>query len=88
MQKVKSALSESENYLERKITEVRMSRLVGEVIWVLGSCLSFAGLFLKILFLMILGSSMLFVVLYLSVHYELKRVDYVSILERVSHQNG
>jgi len=81
-------LSEFENYHARKITEVRMGRLVGEVIWALGSCLSFAGLFFRILFLMILGSSMLFAGLYLCVHYELRRVDYVSILERVSHQKG
>lgn len=85
---MESALSESENYLAKKITEVHMGRLVGEVIWALGSCLSFAGLFFKTLFLMILGFSMLFAGLYLCVHYELRRIDYVSILERVSHEKG
>jgi len=45
-------------------------------------------LFFKTFFLMILGFSMLFAGLYLCVHYELRRVDYVSILERVSHQKG
>ena len=73
------------DYLKEKIVEVRVARLVGEVVWALGSCISVAGLFFKILLLIIMGFSLLFVGLYLSVHYELQRLNYMHALEKIAH---
>ena len=48
--------------------------------------MSVAGLFLKFFLLIIIGFSLLFVGLYLSVHYELQRLDYMHALEKIAHQ--
>lgn len=79
-------MSEITDYLKEKIAAVRLARLVGEVICALGSAVSVAGLFLKILLLLIAGFSLLFVGLYLSVHYELQRLDYMHSLENFAHK--
>ena len=79
-------LSEIADYLKKKIAEVRLARLVGEIVWVLGSSISIAGLFLHSLLLAIVGFSLLFAGLFLSVHYEFQRLDYMHALERIAHQ--
>jgi hypothetical protein len=73
------------DYLKEKIAEVRLARIVGEAVWALGSCISVAGLFFKILILIITGFSLLFVGLYLSVHYELQRLNYMHTLDKLTH---
>lgn len=80
-------MPEIADYLTEKISEVRLARFVGETVWAVGSCISIAGLFLKILLLIITGFSLLFTGLYLSVHYELQRLDYMHTLERIAHQD-
>lgn len=82
----KKLLSEITDYLKAKIAEVRFARLVGEIIWALGSCISIVGLFFRILFVITAGFSLLFTGLYLSVHYELQRLDYMHSLEKLAHQ--
>jgi len=78
-------LPEITDYLEEKIVQVRFARLVGAVIWAFGSFLSIAGLFLRLLPLVVVGFSILFAGLYLSVYYELQRLDYKHSLERLEH---
>lgn len=80
----KKPLPEITGYLKEKIAEVRIGRLVGEVVWAIGSCLSVAGLLSRIDLLTITGFSSLFAGLYLTVHYELQRLDYLSALEKIS----
>ena len=77
-------LSEITDYLSDKIVRVRFAKFVGEVIWVLGFGISVVALLLKVLLFMIPGFSLLFVGLYLSVHYELQRLDYLLALEKVA----
>lgn len=79
-------LSEKTDCLKKKISEVRLARLVGEIVWALGSSISIAGLFLNTLLLTIVGFSLLFAGLFLSVHYEFQRLDYMHTLERIAHQ--
>ena len=77
-------LSETTDYLSEKIVRVRFAKFVGEVIWVLGLCISAIALLLKTLLFMIPGFSLLLVGSYLSVHYELQRLDYLLALERIN----
>jgi len=83
---VKNLLSEIAEYLREKIAEVRLARFIGEIIWALGSVFSVVALFLKIFFVTVVGFSLLFVGSYLSVHFELQRLDYIHALERASRQ--
>ncbi len=79
-------MSEIADYLKEKIAEVRLGRFFGEVVWALGASISVAGLFFAILLVAIVGFSLLFTGLFLSVYYELQRLDYMHALERLSHQ--
>jgi hypothetical protein len=79
-------VSDITDYLKNKIAEVRFARFIGEIVWALGSMISIAGLFWRILELIITGFSLLFLGLYLSVHYELQRLDYTHALERIAHR--
>ncbi len=81
-------MADMADYLKQKIAEVRLARFIGEVVWALGSCISVAGLFLGILLLVITGFSLLFIGLYLSVHYELQRLDYTHALEKFSRKGS
>ncbi|UCB60600.1 MAG: hypothetical protein JSW72_00605 [Candidatus Bathyarchaeota archaeon] len=74
------------DYLKQRIAEVRLARLVGEVVWALGSLISIGGLFWRVLELIIAGFSLLFLGLYLCVHYELQRLDYTFALERFTRR--
>lgn len=78
-------MSDITDYLRQRIAQVRFARFIGEIVWAFGSVLSVAGLFLKVLLLITLGFSLLFVGLYLSVHYELQRLDYMRALEKIVH---
>lgn len=78
-------MSDITDYLKEKIAEVRFARFIGEAVWALGTVLSVAGLFFKVLLLSIVGFSLLFAGLLLSVHYELQRLDYMHALEKISH---
>jgi len=79
-------MSDMADYLKEKVAEVRLARFIGEVVWAFGSCISVAGLFLNVLSLVITGFSLLFIGLYLSVHYELQRLDYTHALEKISRK--
>lgn len=81
-----NTMSDIADYLKQKIVEVRFARFIGEVVWALGSMISIIALFWKILELIIAGFSLLFLGLYLSVHYELQRLDYAHALERILHR--
>lgn len=81
-------MSEIADYLKHKIAEVQQARFIGEIIWALGACISFAGLFLRNHSLTIPGFSLLLTGLYLSVHFELQRLDYIYALERTAHQRN
>jgi hypothetical protein len=85
---VENSLSNISDYLNRKIVDVRLARLLGEAIWALGSCISAAGLLLRTLILVVIGFPILFFGLYLSVHFELQRLDYVQAMERIMHQES
>ncbi|MFQ6068480.1 MAG: hypothetical protein ACE5KD_02945 [Candidatus Bathyarchaeia archaeon] len=76
-------MSEVTDYLREKIAQVSFARFVGEIVCALGSSISVVGLFLKILVFIIIGFSLLFVGLYLSVHYELQRLDYTYALRKI-----
>jgi hypothetical protein len=69
------------DYLRQRIAEVRLARLVGEAVWASGAFISIAGLFLRHLLLSLMGFSLLFVGLVLSVHYEFQLRDYMHALE-------
>ncbi len=77
-------MSEITDYLSERIVRVRFAKFVGELIWVLGLCISVVALLLKVLILMIPGFSLLFVGLFVSVHYELQRLDYLIALEKMA----
>lgn len=79
-------MSEIAEHLKARIAEVRFARLIGEIVWALGALVSAAGLVFKVLLLTIMGFPLLFVGLYLSVHYELQRIDYALALEKLAHQ--
>ena len=79
-------MSDISEYLKEKIAEFRLARFFGEMAAALGTCISITGIFLKILILTITGFSLLFTGLYLSVHYELQRLDYTHALEKISHK--
>jgi hypothetical protein len=83
---VEDRVSDITDYLREKISEVRLARVIGEIIWAIGSCISMAGIFLRFLTFIILGFSLLFVGLYLSVYYELQRLDYIQALERFAQE--
>lgn len=74
-------------YLKERIAVVRFARLVGEVVWALGSCVSVVGLFLRMLFLTISGFSFLIIGLYVSVHFELQRLDYAQALDKITTED-
>jgi hypothetical protein len=80
------SVSDVTEYLRGRIAEVRFARFVGEIISAMGSILTVAGLLLSILPLTFTGFSLLFFGLYLSVHYELQRLDYAHALERFGHR--
>ncbi|UCE96453.1 MAG: hypothetical protein JSV51_02275 [Candidatus Bathyarchaeota archaeon] len=79
-------MSEITDYLSQKIVEIRLARFIGEVVWASGSIIASAGLLFRIILLAIVGFSVLFIGLYLSVHYELQRLDYMHALERLTHK--
>lgn len=78
-------MSDITDYLRQRIAQVRFARFVGEIVWAFGSVLSVAGLFLEFFFFIILGFSLLLVGLYMSVHYEFQRLDYMRALEKIVH---
>jgi hypothetical protein len=69
------------DYLREKIAEFRFARFVGEVVSAFGACFSIVGLLLKVPLLVIVGFPLLLTGLYLTVHYELQRLDYINVLE-------
>lgn len=81
-------MSDISDYFRRKIVDVRLVRFLGEAIWAVGSCISAAGLLLGILILVGIGFPILFFGLYLSVYFELQRLDYVHAIERIMHQES
>lgn len=83
---MEKVLSEITDYLKDRVAEVRFARLVWEAVCALGSCISIAGMFFRILLLIIIGFSIVFAGLYLSVHYELQRLDYLHALEGFAHR--
>ncbi len=87
MQKGGSSLTELAGYLKERIAVVRFARFVGEVVSAFGSCISIVGLFLRILFLTISGFSFLIIGLYVSVHFELQRLDYAQALDRITRED-
>ncbi|MFP3985635.1 MAG: hypothetical protein ACLFU9_06705 [Candidatus Bathyarchaeia archaeon] len=70
-------------YLKQKIAEVRLARFIGEIVWASGFVIAVSGLFLRIFALTITGFSLLFLGLFLSVHYELQRLNYAHALEKL-----
>ncbi|UCH32722.1 MAG: hypothetical protein JSV05_04950 [Candidatus Bathyarchaeota archaeon] len=80
-------MSDITDYLREKISEVRLARVIGEIIWAIGSCISMAGIFLRLLTFTIPGFSLLLMGLYLSVHYELQRLSYTQALERFAQES-
>jgi hypothetical protein len=87
-QQVISIMSDITDYLKQKIVDVRFARFIGEVVWAIGSMISITALFWKVLELIITGFSLLFLGLYLSVHYEFQRLDYAHALEKISHREN
>ena len=81
-------MSDVSDYFKRKIVDVRLARLLGEAIWALGSCISATGLLLRTLILVVTGFPILFFGLYLSVYFELQRLDYVQTIERIMRQEN
>ncbi len=79
-------MSEIAEHLKARVAEVRFARLIVEIVWALGAFASAAGLVFRVLLLTVMGFPLLFVGLYLSVHYELQRVDYTLALEKLAHQ--
>lgn len=79
-------LSDISEYLKERMVEMRFARFIGEIVWAIGSTLSITGLFLNFLPVTVTGFSLLFLGLYLSVHYELQRLNYVHALERFAHR--
>lgn len=73
-------------YLKGKIAEFRFARFIGELIWAIGSSIAIGGLFFDILLLATAGFFLLFAGLYLTVHYELQRLDYTHALESFAHR--
>lgn len=79
-------MSDTKDYFKRKIAEVRQARFVAGIIWALGSSISVGGLLLRISTLVIVGFPILFSGLYLSVHYELQRLNYINMIEEIAPQ--
>jgi hypothetical protein len=73
-------------YLRGKIAEFRFARFIGEIVWAIGSSIAIGGLFFNVLLLALVGFLMLFIGLYLSVHFELQRLDYTHALESFAHR--
>ena len=80
-------MSEITDYLRDEIVRVRLAKFVGEILWALGFFVSVAALILRVLLLMVPGFSLLFVGLYMSVHYELQRIDYMHALDKITHHD-
>jgi hypothetical protein len=79
-------VSEITDYIKQKLAQVRLARFVGEMIWVLGMSIAIAGLFWEILQVTATGFLLLFGGMYLSVHFELQRLDYLHALEKRGHR--
>ena len=78
-------LSDIAEYLKEKVAQFKMARHLGEVIWASGSLLSVASLLSKVLLLTITSFILLFLGVYLSVHFEFQRLDYLDALDGISH---
>ena len=75
-------MTDISEYLKRRIAEARFARLIGVMVVILGVIGASIALLLGILSIAIVGFTLLFAGLYLSVHYELQRLDYTEDLER------
>ena len=73
-------------YLKGKIAQFRLARFIGELIWAIGSGIAIGGLFFDVLLLAVSGFFLLFIGLYLSVHFELQRLDYTHALDSFAHR--
>jgi hypothetical protein len=73
-------------YLRGKIAQFRFARFVGELVWAIGSGIAIGGLFFDVLLLAVPGFFLLFIGLYLSVHFELQRLDYTHALDSFAHR--
>ena len=73
-------------YLRGKIAQFRFARFVGELVWAIGCGIAIGGLFFDVLLLAVSGFFLLFVGLYLSVHFELQRLDYTHALDNFAHR--
>ena len=80
-------MSEITDYLKDEIVRVRLAKFVGEIVWALGFLISVAALIFRALLLMVPGFSLLFLGLYMSVHYELQRMDYMHALDTITHHD-
>ncbi|UCD95761.1 MAG: hypothetical protein JSV35_04385 [Candidatus Bathyarchaeota archaeon] len=85
MKSEKNRVTDISEYLKRRIAEACFARLIGEIVVILGVIGSSIALLFRILGVAILGFSLLFAGLYLSVHYELQRLDYTEDLEKFMH---
>lgn len=80
-------MTELAGYLRERIAVVRFARFVGEVVWAFGLCISIIGLLLRMLFLTLSGFSFLIIGLYVSVHFELQRLDYAHTLDKITNED-
>lgn len=77
-------MPEITDYLNEKIAELRLARIASAVIWALGLLISIAAFFWRALPLTLTGFSLLFLGVYLSVHFEFRRLDYSLALEKIA----
>jgi hypothetical protein len=82
MKSEKNRVTDISEYLKRRIAEARFGRLIGGIVVILGVIGASLALLFGILGLAIVGFSLLFAGLYLSVHFELQRLDYAEDLEK------
>ena len=76
------------NHLEGKVAEANVAKGIGEAMFIIGLGSTFPGLLLGLLVLTLIGFAVLLVGFYLTVHFELKRLDYISMIERFSEPTG
>lgn len=76
-------LADIAEYLKEKVAHFKMARHLGEVIWALGSLLSVASLLFNVLPLTVTSFTLLFLGVYLSVHFEFQRLDYLNALDGI-----
>ncbi|MCW4051588.1 MAG: hypothetical protein NWE78_00070 [Candidatus Bathyarchaeota archaeon] len=81
-------MSNTKDYFKRKIAKSRQAELVAGMILALGSCISAGGLLLRVSMLVFVGFPILFSGLYLSVHYEVKRLNYINMIEKIAPQGS